>query len=435
VKTRGGGPAQAGPGYPNMADTQHVTGNDLRGIFQRFNPFCEDMRLRPEEERKTVLAVNGNFPFELQLAGFYHASVLDGGSPIIVQFSMGALATAGRGLRVRSGLVESLRAGARLAKLTAEAYASIYKPPFAALGLDHYVVPDIRDALSPDEQPAPGGDGGPSQDQVRSRLKEAAEAARSYGVRPPAREDMAVWEMYLSSAPYREAVDGFLVALNEMKPAWAMIDTEDLPPVLNFAVTKEICDLVIASGSDAIVEAEYGATGQSGDEAGYRRLSGRELEDFARQVAGFVQYTGAGGISYPIGMQHAAPSAVRHEPDSVRLEVVQRQILKTTGRYIPFAQHGGTGAKRVSRGLVGKDNINTLFLVTAAQYLAHHTGENREAIFQGKKSASGASMYLSASRSIMKAAVKKLKECGTYGILGQEALKESGEENRRLPEE
>ena len=400
-------------------DTRHVTGDRLRSLFNQLNPFTEDLRLRPEDERKTVLAVNGNFPFELELAGFYHAAAMSG-SPIIVQFSMGALATAGRGLRGRAGFVESLRAGARLARLTAEEYASMYEPPFAALGLDHYAVPGLEEALSAKDKPGTVGDTARSRARVRSMLEEAAEAAVSYGVSAPSAEDMAAWEAYLTSGPYREAVVGFTTLIEEMRPAWAMIDTEDLPPVLNFAVTKEIADLVTALRSDAILEAEYGATGRAGDETDYVKLTGEELEGFARQVAGYVRYTGAGGISYPIGMEHAAPSDVRREPDSERLEAVQRQILKETGRYTPFAQHGGTGAKRVVKGLVAKDNVNTLFLVTAAQALAEHVGKNREGISRGEKSASGVDMYLSASRAVLEATVQKLKECGTYGYLGRE---------------
>lgn len=402
-----------------MPNTRNVTGNELRKLFNRLNPFTEDLRLRPEEERKTVLAVNGNFPFELELAGFYHASALSGGSPIIIQFSMGALATAGRGLRPRAGFVESLRAGARLARLAAEEYSSMYEPPLAALGLDHYAVPGVREALSSEKGPDVSDDMNPSKARVRSSLEEALDAARAYGVRAPSLEDMAAWEAYLSSGPYREAVAGFRALVEEMRPAWAMIDTEDLPPILNFAVTKEVSQLLTTLGSDAILEAEYGATGRSGDETDYVRLSGEKLQDFARQVAGFVRYTGAGGISYPIGMEHGAPSAVRREPDSERLETVQREILRETGCYTPFAQHGGTGAKRVVRGLVAKDNVNTLFLVTAAQSLKEHIDKNREAIDRGEKSASGVDMYLSASRSIMEATVRKLKECGTYGFFGE----------------
>ena len=118
-----------------MRDTRHVTGTELRQLFDRYTPFTPTLALKSESERRTVLAVNGNFPFELELAGFYHASTLDGGSPLIVQFSSGALATAGRGLEAKADLVESLRAGARLAARVADSYASIYEPPFVALGL------------------------------------------------------------------------------------------------------------------------------------------------------------------------------------------------------------------------------------------------------------------------------------------------------------
>jgi fructose/tagatose bisphosphate aldolase len=210
-----------------------------------------------------------------------------------------------------------------------------------------------------------------------------------------------------------------LAVIEEMQPAWAMIDTGETPVALNFAVTKEEVDMVRAAGSDAIVEDEYGATGQAGAEDSYEPLDGAELDRFARQVAGFVKYTGAEGISYPIGMEHAAPTSVKHEPDVTRLEVVQREIIRAVGRYIPFAQHGGTGAKEVARGLVGKDNVNTHFLVTAAQSLAMHVAKHSEGIAQGRKSASGAGMYIEAGRAIMDATVAKLQECGTYGILAR----------------
>lgn len=402
-----------------MADRRHAAGSDLKDVFDRYNPFSPELELKPESERRTVLAVNGNFPFELELAGFYHASATDGGSPIIVQFSSSALATAGRGLRDKADLVGSLRAGARMATSIAQFYASIYESPFAALGLDHYAVPNLHDALFKESKPLRKDVFCPPKGEIRSLLAEAVEAARSCGVKPSSREDVAVWETYLCSFEYREAVAGFMAVIEEMKPAWAMIDTEDLPGPLNFAVTKEICDLVSFSGSDAMVEAEYGSTGQAGEDGEYRSLKGDAEREFARQVAGFVRYTGAEGISYPIGMEHAAPSAVKHEPDLLRLEAVQREILRLTGRYVPFAQHGGTGARSVARGLVAKDNVNTLFLVTAAQYFAQHTEKNREAISQGRKSAASASMYLSAARTIAEATVRKLKECGTYGILGR----------------
>ncbi len=395
-----------------------VTGRELRALFDRLCPFAPDLTLRRDEQRKTILAVNGNYPLEIEAAGFYHAASLDGGSPMIVQASGAALETLGRGLRSKTeSAVADLSHGARLFTTICQSYESIYHPGFVALGLDHYAVPDIGEALfadnDPDTQPAPC----PSGDEIRRRLHEAIAAAEKCGIRRPSVEDTIAYEAYLCSQEYRQALMGFMAVIEEMKPAWAMIDTGETPPALNFAVTREVVDMVRELGSDAIIEAEFGATGQAGAEDTYEPLSGKDLAEFARQVAGFVQYTGAEGISYPIGMEHAAPTAVKHEPDVVRLEHVQREIIRVTGRYVPFAQHGGTGAKAIARGLVGKNNVNTHFLVTAAQSFAMHVAKYKEGIAQGRKSASGTAMYLSAARAVMDAAVDKLKECGTYGVL------------------
>jgi len=208
-----------------------------------------------------------------------------------------------------------------------------------------------------------------------------------------------------------------MVVIEELRPGWAMIDTGEMPAVLNFAVTREVSELVRQAGHHVLVEAEYGATSQAGEGKNYKKLEGASLEAFAREVAGFVQYTGAGGISYPIGMEHAAPSQEKHEPDVQRLTVVQREINKVTGRYVPFAQHGGTGAKELARGLVAKNNVNTHFLVTAARRFLAHALENEKAIRAGKKSACGSSLYLGMAEAIMGAVVDKLKECGTFGMV------------------
>ena len=101
----------------------------------------------------------------------------------------------------------------------------------------------------------------------------------------------------------------FRALVEEMRPAWAMIDTEELPPVLNFAVTKEFCDLMTSLGSDAILEAEYGATGQSGDDTGYRRLSGEELEGLAHEVAGLSAIRERAAFPIPSGW-----NTRRHRP-------------------------------------------------------------------------------------------------------------------------
>lgn len=402
----------------NTRTEKTITGLELRALFDRFCPFAPDLSLRRDDQRKTVLAANGNYPLEIEVAGFYHAASLDGGSPLIVQASGAAVETLGRALRQkRQPGAEDLRHGARLFRTICQSYESIYRPGFVALGLDHFAVPDIREALFADNDPDRPQAPCPPADEVRRRLREAIIAAERCGLSRPSLEDTIAYEAYLCSQEYRHAIMGFMAVIEEMKPAWAMIDTGETPPVLNFAVTREVVDMVREMGSDAIIEAEFGATGQAGAEDTYEPLSGKDLAEYARQVAGFVGYTGAEGISYPIGMEHAAPTAVKHEPDVVRLETVQREIIRVTGRYVPFAQHGGTGAKEIARGLVGKNNVNTHFLVTAAQSFAMHVAKYKEGIAQGRKSASGTAMYLSAARAVMDATVDKLKECGTYGIL------------------
>ncbi|MCW4026528.1 MAG: hypothetical protein NWE76_03460, partial [Candidatus Bathyarchaeota archaeon] len=165
---------------------------------------------------------------------------------------------------------------------------------------------------------------------------------------------------------------------------------------------------------DIMLEAEFGATGKSGQELGYQQLRGKELEAFADQVIAFVNYTGAEGISYPIGMAHAAKIGEKHEPDMGRLETVQRKLLVETGDYVPFAQHGGTGAARVAYGLVGKNNINTRYLVVGANAFADHYEANKEAVRAGSKKACGTGIYNLMVQAVYEATIAKLKETGSY---------------------
>ncbi len=398
--------------------TRGVSGTALRMLFERFCPFDRDLTLKSEEQRKTVLAANANYPLEIPFAAFYHAATVEGGSPIIVQVSGAAIETLGRALRPRSkDPTYDLRNGARMVASISQRYDDIYKPGFVALGLDHFAVPELREALFADSEPDAEKVPCPSGEEVRQRLREAVSAGEEYGIGRPSLEDMIAYEAYLCSQEYRRALAGFMAVVEEMKPAWAMIDTEEIPVGLNFAITREVVDMVRRAGSDAIVEAEYGATGQAGAEDSYEPLKGEELLRFARQVAGFVKYTGAEGISYPIGMEHAAPTAVKHAPDVARLETVQREIMRVSGRYVAFAQHGGTGAKEIARGLVGKNNVNTHFLVTAAQSVAMHVAKYKEGIALGRKSASGTGLYTSAARAVMYATIEKMKACGTFGDL------------------
>ncbi|MGI6620715.1 MAG: class II fructose-bisphosphate aldolase [Bacillota bacterium] len=397
-----------------------VSGKRLYTLFEAYNPFGPDLGLRPPEERKTVLAANANFPFGLELAGFLQAAALDGGSPIIIQFSGSALAREGRGVAGSREVpyLKALRLGARMGLTVLESYMDAYNPPFVAVALDHFAVPDVDKARQDDDCHEEARPYLVGRQSAVSMLNQALEASSAYGVPAPDKDQVEMWVGYLSSGSYANAVAGFVACLEALKPAWAMIDTEEMPPALNYAVTRHICNLVKDRGFDAVLEAEYGATGQAGSGEGYVRLYGEELHKFARQIAGFVKYTGARGISYPIGMEHAAPLGRRHEPDTLRLETVQREIIKEAGYYAPFAQHGGTGARQLARGLVAKNNVNAHFLVTMARNLLKHFIENKEAVEQGHKSACGSDIYIAAAQAVCRAAVEKMKEAGTYGWFG-----------------
>lgn len=394
-----------------------VTGNELYRLFEKYNPFRPDLTLRSLDERRTVLAANANFPLGLEITAFTRAAALDGGSPLILQFSGNALARAGRGIATGNEVdhLKSLRYGAKMAVAISEAYIHAYKPPFVALALDHFAIPDVQQQGKAETCCEEVETYVVRKESSVSMLNRAVEFSSAYGVPTPERDEFETWVQYLSSVSYAGAVAGFMACLEELNPAWAMIDTEEMPPVLNYAVTRHVCDLVKSRGFDIILEAEYGSTGQAGSDDGYISLHGGELNRFARQVAGFVKYTGARGISYPIGMEHAAPLDQRHEPDTQRLETVQREIISEAGYYAPFAQHGGTGAKQLAKGLVAKNNINTHFLVTIAQNLLEHFLANRELVEQGQKSACGSNIYMAAAQAVSHAAVEKMKEGGTYG--------------------
>ena len=112
-------------------------------------------------------------------------------------------------------------------------------------------------------------------------------------------------------------------------------------------------------------------------------------------------------------MEHAAKKNVRHEPDIERLEVVQRTLYKTVGRYIPFAQHGGSGAAKVARGLVGKNNVNTHFLVAGATAIGEYSVQNIEGIRAGDKKYCGTTIFTSYVTAVAEAALFKLEEAGS----------------------
>lgn len=404
-----------------------LTGRQLKKIFDHYRPFDGEGRVLPPERRVTLLAANANLPLEVQARAFALAAGLGRQSPILVQVSYNGLRVAGSDPSAfrtegnpRREEPPPLLEGARIARELLARYAEHYGAELVAFSLDHFRVPKFP---VPGEEPPGGGEARPGSGPLeyrlaRERLVHALEAmAPVFGPETEEEEhNLESYVAYLCSDAYRRFRLDFLSVVAEICPAWGMIDTEHLPPALNFAVTRDIAGAVREElgNRDMIIEAEFGATGTSGRPLDYRPLRGEELRGFARRVAAFVKYTGAEGISYPIGMAHAARLGERHQPDEERLVEVQGTILRECGRYVPFAQHGGTGAAALARGLVAKNNVNTRFLVEMAQVLADHVEEHREGIRLGDKGACGVGIYTRMVERVARVAVEKLEEAGSY---------------------
>ena len=401
--------------------TRLLTGRQLKECFRIFCPFEEDGTLRPEEERVTVLASNLNPPVDLEGRSFVMAAAQGEQSPMIIQISYNSMNIAGgkashfkppEGVS-RRPLPYPACDGAELQVEVLEHLADQYGAKYVAVSLDHFNVPNF-DQASLSDQPL---ETGLKSELARARIQDAIDFVRPiFGEMELDDKTLRAYANYLTGPAYAEFKRDFVNVVALVSPAWGMIDTEKLPPVLDFVVTREISDAIKRElgNEDIILEAEFGATGKSGEELGYQQLREKELDAFADQVVAFVKYTGAEGISYPIGMAHAAKIGEKHEPDMVRLETVQRKLLMETGDYVPFAQHGGTGAARVAYGLVGKNNINTRYLVVGANAFADHYEANKEAVRAGSKKVCGTIIYDLMVQAVYHATIEKLKETRSY---------------------
>jgi len=398
-----------------------LTGRQLKACFRTFCPFESDGTLKPEEERVTILASNLNPPVDLEGRAFVMAAAQGEQSPMIIQISYNSMNLAGgkethfkppEGV-TRQPMPYPATDGAKLQVEVLEHLVNQYGAKYVGVSLDHFNVPKFDEAKFSSM---------PKKKDLRSelaeaRIRDAVDFMKPvFGAMKLEDKTLNAYVNYLSSPAYLEFKRDFVNVVAAVNPAWGMIDTEKLPPVLDFVVTREISDAIKKElgNEDIILEAEFGATGKSGEELGYKQLRGKELEAFAEQVVCFIKYTGAEGIAYPIGMAHAAKIGEKHEPDIVRLETVQRKLFLETGDYIPFAQHGGTGAARIAYGLVGKDNINTRYLVVGANAFADHYEANAEAVRAGAKKACGTVIYNLMVNAVYEETIRKLKETRSY---------------------
>ena len=399
-----------------------LSGRELRAIFNHFCPFDSKGELRSADQRVTILASNANFPLDIQARAFAMSAASGRQSPMIVQVSYNSAETMGNdparmpslpGL-ARQALEPAVVTGTKQLAASLEHYAETYGARYLALALDHFQVPKYDEsALDKLKKPRKNLE----RRIAEARVLHAAEYMYPvFGKEADLTERlMDLYVDYLVSPVYVSFRRDFLATVQAVQPAWGMIDTEKLPPILDFVVTREIVESVrvLLGNDDMMVEAEFGATGQSGQTLEYQKLTGEALQQFARQVASFVMYTGADGIAYPIGMEHAAKKEEKHEPDQERLQEVQRELFLAVGKYVPFAQHGGTGAAFLVRGLVGKNNINTHYLVAGANALADYTEKHAAGIRLGDKKFAGTGMFVEMIQAVAAATLVKLQETGS----------------------
>ncbi len=394
-----------------------MDGRQLRKIFDGFCPFDQELKLKPAAEQVTILAANSNNWWSTR--AFVMAASMGKQSPIIVQFSYNSNIKIGgdpktiwapEGIRYTSNaVVNGAKANADWIAMEAEAWAADY----VAVSLDHFKVPKFKPGKAYKTCATPFDYAG--------LVEEARDFLKLQGLEDiaAAADDaaMADYTSYLTGTEYQGFRADFMETVTIMDPAWGMIDTEGIPYVLDFAVTKDFA-MGVRQGlgnSHMMMEAELGATGTSGDDIDYAPMRGAELEEFAALAAAFVEYTGAEGIAYDIGMKHAAKAEEKHPADEQKLETVQRTIIEKTGVYTAYAQHGGTGAAEVARGLVGKTNVNTAFLVAGSCARAEHFGAAMEKVRAGDKKICGTDVethvYL---KGLYDACVERYETTGSY---------------------
>jgi len=393
-----------------------LTGRQLRAIFDHYCPFDEDGNLKPEDQRVTLVAANSNNWWETR--AFVQAAAQGQQSPIIVQFSYNSNRKVGGdptaifvpdGVKFHANpVINGGRAMADWIAMEAEAWGA----DFVAVSLDHFKVPKFNASKEYQRRATPV--------DYAAKIDAAVAYLEQKGLAQVMEDfDADAYLGYLNSVDYQQFRADFLDTVSVMRPAWGMIDTEGIPPVLDFIITQDITTgvRVDLANNDMMLEAELGATGTSGDEIEYQPMSDDELAEFANLTAAFVDYTGAEGVAYDIGMKHAAKSAEKHRTDEHKLEVVQRTIIEQTGVYAAYAQHGGTGAADVPRGLIGKTNLNTCFLVAGSQARFEYFDANADAVRAGDKKICGTDVethvYL---RGVYDAVVGRYQGTGSYQI-------------------
>jgi len=177
-----------------------------------------------------------------------------------------------------------------------------------------------------------------------------------------------------------------------------------------------------------IIEAEFSATGSSGEEEEYAywpgpdapegapTMGGEDQEAFLNRLRTFVQKTNADAIAYEVGSKHAAKAGEAFAIDVGKLKAVQVSLKELMGRHIAYAGHGGTGFKWEDDliGPVFKRNINTQHLYAGTMSQVAWIDKHREGIENREKNAIGRGRKVAEVAAAADSAIGLLKECRSW---------------------
>lgn len=399
---------------------QPRSGRDLKRVFDFYNPFNSNTTLKQQTDRVTIIGANSNHPNEIQTDGIMRAAA-ESESLIIVQYSLNSCldtGVGGKNMKLKIPRLTQIRPtaiGAAQNRFFMAKYASLYGVDFAFMSLDHFTAPNLEKVDLEHKI------GSSDWNIARARIEDAANVLASVGEWNIKNEFKDQYASYMVSPEYQSYRKDFLAAVEFGKPALAMIDTGNLPIVLNFATTREIIEAVRRdlNNPDVMIEAEISATGQGGDDKPYTywgHLTREERVEERALTGTFVEYTGAEAIAYIIGMKHAAKAGESHEPDEAKLLNIQQHLcFSNPGRYIPFVQHGGTGSSRIINGVVAKYNVNTQLLGEMAKIEKAWAEQNRDGIVNRDKKAIGNGRFFDMADAVRGSMVKYFDDSNSTG--------------------
>ena len=406
------------------------TSRELRAVMEATYPFDDSGELLPFDKRMTMLASNANFDLPIQLRGFAMASAAFAGSPQIIQISYTAADQTGthpnklppiEGVE-RSSLTRPAAVGAQRAGVMLDWYTDDYQTDLVWMSLDHFTSPKFSVKQYSEAQ----GHGGMYEPIAKALLEEAIEIL---GL-TVSTDAFAAYLNYLTSDTFGDYARDFFGATALSNAAWAMVDTGDTPAAVNLASTKWLVTSVrsVLDMDDVIVEAEFSATGSSGEEeeyaywpcaeapAGAPTMTDEEQESFLHRIKTFVRETDADAIAYEVGSKHAAKAGEAFPIDFGKLKAVQPALRKMMGRRIAYAGHGGTGFKWEDNliGPVFKRNINTQHLYRGTMSQVEWVDKHREGIENREKNAIGRGRKIAEVNAAAESAIELLKSCRSW---------------------